>query len=81
MNPHTDAAISLTGIELYLQSKGVWTCWAGYLTRFSNEMSELREFLDIPEDRKFYGALMIGYPTEEYLTIPSRKVPDIEYIK
>lgn len=72
VNPQTDAAIALTYAELVLQSRGIGTCWAGYLTRFMNEISELRELIDIPPNDVFYAGLMIGYPSEKYYRVPER---------
>ena len=38
----TDTAIAMTTAELYLQSKGIGTCWAGYLKRMVNVVSEIK---------------------------------------
>lgn len=74
ISPETDTAIAMTTAELYLQSRGVGTCWAGYLRRMVNAIPEIRELLpEIPENHRVYGAFMVGYPeNEEYLHIPQR---------
>ena len=74
ISPETDTAIAMTTVELYLQSRGVGTCWAGYLRRMVNAIPEIRELLpEIPENHRIYGAFMVGYPEdEEYLHIPQR---------
>ena len=74
ISPETDTAIAMTTVELYLQSKGVGTCWAGYLKRRCNSLPELQQLLPkIPRGHSFYGAFMMGYPeNEEYLHIPER---------
>ena len=74
ISPETDTAIAMTTAELYLQSRGVGTCWAGYLRRMVNAIPEIRELLpEIPENHRIYGAFMVGYPEdEEYLHIPQR---------
>lgn len=83
ISPETDTAIAMTTAELYLQSKGVGTCWAGYLKRMCNSVPAIKELLpQLPKDHSFYGAFMMGYPEdEEYLYIPERiKRADIEWV-
>lgn len=83
ISPETDTAIAMTTAELYLQSKGVGTCWAGYLKRMANAIPEIRELLPkIPKSCSFYGAFMIGYPEDEnYIHIPQRfKRADIKWV-
>ncbi|MBR6798667.1 MAG: nitroreductase family protein [Firmicutes bacterium] len=82
ISPETDTAIAMTTAELYLQSKGVGTCWAGYFKRMCNAIPEIKELLPkIPRAHSFYGAFMMGYPKdEEYLHIPERiKRADIKW--
>lgn len=83
ISPETDTAIAMTTAELYLQSKGIGTCWAGYLKRLSNTIPAIREsVLKIPSGFSFYGAFMVGYPKDEkYIHIPRRvKRADIKWI-
>lgn len=83
ISPETDTAIAMTTAELYLQSKGVGTCWAGYLKRMCNAIPEIQELLPkLPRAHSFYGAFMMGYPKdEEYLHIPDRiKKADVSWI-
>lgn len=83
ISPETDTAIAMTTAELYLQAKGVGTCWAGYLKRMLNAVPGIRELLpQIPPEHSFYGAFMMGYPEgENYLHIPQRfKETDIEWV-
>ena len=74
ISPETDTAIAMTTAELYLQSKGVGTCWAGYFKRMCNAIPEIKDLLPkIPRAHSFYGAFMMGYPKDEdYLHIPER---------
>lgn len=82
INPPVDTALALYNVELMLQAQGIGTCWAGYLTRMSNQVPAIREILKLPEDCQVYGALMAGYPADEkYIHIPNRhKQPDIQWI-
>ena len=74
INPPVDTAIAMTSIELLLQAQGIGTCWAGYLTRLSNAISEIKyDILMLEEDDTVYAAFMMGYPEkEEYVKIPAR---------
>lgn len=83
ISPETDVAIAMTTAELYLQSRGIGTCWAGYLKRFCNSLPEIQQLLpEIPENNSFYGAFMMGYPEKEnYLHVPERiKRADIKWV-
>lgn len=71
-NPQIDVAIALTTAELLLQSRGIGTCWAGYLKTFLGKIPELQQMAGLPEGCTFHGCLLAGYPTEEYYYIPER---------
>ena len=84
INAPADTHISVATAELLLQSKGVGTCWCGYLTRFLNNIEELKELLpEIPKGSSFHASLMAGYPqNEKYIHIPKRlKDADIKWVK
>ena len=72
-NPAVDTALAIDYAELILQSRGVGSCWAGYLTRMVNNIPELSKLLGLGPNDKAYGALMLGYPEGEgYVNIPTR---------
>lgn len=73
INAPQDTAIAMTTVELLLQSQGIGTCWAGYLTRFMNAVPELKAKFALPDGHSYYGAMMLGYPNgEAYCHIPAR---------
>ncbi len=76
----SDCVIALTYLELYAFSKGLGTCWAGYLTSAANAYAPLREALGLPEGHKCYGAAMLGYPQYQYNRIPDRNAPLVTWI-
>lgn len=83
ISPETDTAIAMATAELYLQSKGIGTCWAGYLKRMANNIPKIREMLpQLPKECSFYGAFMLGYPQgEKYIHVPNRiKKADISWL-
>lgn len=72
-HPAIDSVIALHDAELFFQSEGIGTCWAGYLINMCTSIPELKEILEIPKNHSVYGALMLGYPeNESYLHIPQR---------
>ena len=68
----SDCVIALTYLELYAFSKGLGTCWAGYLTSAANTYAPLTKALGLPEGHKCFGAIMLGYPQYGYYRIPNR---------
>ena len=83
INAPADSAIAMTTVELLLQSRGIGTCWGGYLTRMCNAVPEIKEILpQLPENHSFYGTFMAGYPEkEDYICIPERlKKADIKFL-
>ncbi|MBQ8564199.1 MAG: nitroreductase family protein [Firmicutes bacterium] len=81
INPQVDTALALDYADLCLQSRGLGTCWAGYLTRFLNKIPALQEMFPLPKNNSFYGALLVGWPKEDYLYIPQRlKRADITFV-
>ena len=82
INPVVDAALALYSTELILQSQGIGTCWAGYLTRMCKQDPSLAEMLKLPEGSQICGSLIAGYPeNEEYIHIPQRfKQPEIMWL-
>ena len=81
INAQVDTALALDYAELMLQARGVGTCWAGYLTWFANVIPELKEMFPLPDHNSFYGALLVGWPKEDYLYIPERlKRADIKFV-
>ncbi len=71
----TDCVIALTYLELYAYSKGLGTCWAGFLNSAANTYPPLAQALGIPEGHQCFGAVMIGYPLYKYIRIPKRNAP------
>lgn len=76
---HADCVIALTYLELYAASKGLGTCWAGYLTSAANVFPPLREALGLPEGHRCFGAVMLGYPQYKYYRRPKRNAPFVTW--
>lgn len=76
-----DCVIALTYLELYAFTKGLGTCWAGYLTAAANFHEPLAHVLGLPQGHKCFGAVMLGYPQYKYTRIPMRNAPIVTWRK
>lgn len=74
----TNCVISLTYMELTANAAGLGACWAGLFTRVANVYPPLIKVLDLPQNHKVHGALMLGYPQHRFRLIPPRKEAKIK---
>ena len=79
LNHGTDTVIALTTAELLLSSRGLGTCWGGYMRRIADRAPVLREMLAVPEGWHVCGCLLAGRPSVEYPNIPARPAADIHW--
>ena len=78
LNPCVDAAIAMETAELLLVSRGVGTCWGGYLRRIAGQSPELRAMLGIPDGCSVQGCMMAGWSDGvSFPNIPIRPEPEI----
>ena len=81
LNPCVDAVIAMETAELLLVSRGVGTCWGGYLRHIAGSCPELRAALGIPEGCSMQACLMAGWPEDPaFANIPTRPQPDIFWV-
>lgn len=78
LNPCVDAAIAMETAELLLVSRGLGTCWGGYMRQLTNHCPALKAMLGIPDGCSLQGCLMVGIPDgPRFPNIPVRPEPDI----
>ena len=75
-----DCALALSYLELYASSLGLGACWGGYFYSAANAYPPLFKALDLPENHRAFGAMMVGYPRLKYQRIPLRYPPRVTYI-
>lgn len=76
-----NSVISITYLELFAQSLGLGSCWAGLLERVAmRENSPLRQLFEIPENKKITGAVMVGYPRYSYERLVDRNPLEVTFI-
>ena len=84
--PFCDWAIALEHFELIAQTRGIRTCWAGFVSIALQSSPALRQFLRDkgaargPEGAYGYYAMMFGYPEENYVRVPPRPNPPTLWI-
>lgn len=72
-----DSVIALTHLDLAAPVFGLGTCWAGIAQIALDASPELMLSIGIPEDHKSHYAMMIGYPTYQFTSIPSRNAAHV----
>lgn len=75
-----EAGIALTYLELYAHAHKLGTCWAGFFTRAASTDTSVEDVLELPENFRVCGGVMIGYPVFKHRFIPFRRQPDITWI-
>ncbi len=73
LNPVVDTAVAMTTVELLLRTRGLASCWGGYLVQILNAAPELLAQTGVPGGCHVRCALMVGYADRErYPNIPVR---------
>ena len=81
LNPCVDAAIAMETAELLLVSRGLGTCWGGYLRQITNRSPALKTLLGIPEGCSMQCCVMAGWPDGvSFPNVPLRPEPDICWV-
>jgi nitroreductase/NAD-dependent dihydropyrimidine dehydrogenase PreA subunit len=73
----TDSAIAIHCVELAAYSMGLGACWNGAFHMAATTHPPTMEALQIPEGHQCLGALMIGYPKNQFRRIPLRNEPSV----
>lgn len=66
-----DACAAVSYLELSLHSRGIGSCWTGFLINAARSGVELG--LALPEGRQVYAGLMVGFPQIHFVRIPPRR--------
>ena len=81
LNPCVDTAIAMETAELLLVSRGLGTCWGGYLRQVTGHCPDLKAMLGIPEGCTMQCCMMAGWPDNvRFPNIPLRPKPDIYWV-
>jgi len=75
--PQADCDAALYAMMLAAESKGLGTCWMGWVQYAASgfkarSFTALKEFLRVPEHHDVYAAMVIGYPAMRLHSLPHR---------
>ena len=75
-----DLTLALSYLDVFAQTMGLGTCWAGLAAGAMENSSTVREAVGIPENYTRYYPIMLGYPAVRYHRLPGRKTPKITFV-
>jgi len=75
-----DCAIAATTIVNYAHTLGLGTCFMGLLILVLKWRKKIRKEFRVPEGRRVYAALVMGYPAYRFTNTVSRKKPDVDWV-
>jgi len=83
VQPEIDCAAATQNMLLAAESIGLGSCWLYFpLQAFYSEYGqELRKELKIPDGYKPITSIIIGYKTDEKISIPKKEIKNICFIK
>jgi len=70
-SPEISCAIATTTLDLLLNSRGLATCWGGYLAIILNKCPEIKHYAGIPEGATVYATLLAGHADGEIYHNPA----------
>lgn len=76
----TNCALALRNIELLALTMGLGTCWIGFLVGAAARSREVGNCIGLTADQRIWGALMVGYPKEQYHCKLPRKSRQVHWI-
>ena len=78
-NGLVDVTLALSYLELAATSKGLGTCWAGFVQGAMLSSPQMKKEMGIPEGHTHHYPMMLGYPKPKYFRLPERKAPKINW--
>ena len=78
--PLESCVIAMTYFDLMAATKGLGSCWVGFLMLAAAHHPPIRQALGIPDEHLLYGAMVVGYPKYAYKRIPARKPPQVAWL-
>jgi len=75
-----NCALALRNIELLALTMGLGTCWVGFLVGAAARSKKVRDCIGLEANRRILGALMVGYPDEQFHCKLPRKSRPVRWI-
>ena len=82
MEPSGEANCVIAAFQAILMAEvlGVGTCFNDLIPPACNRVAEIRNMLDLPEDREVYSCLTLGYAKYRFKRIIPRKLAEVRYL-
>jgi nitroreductase/NAD-dependent dihydropyrimidine dehydrogenase PreA subunit len=77
---HANCSVAVRNMEIMAQTIGLGTCLVGFLSIAAHFAEEIGKYLEIPDDRNIYSAIMLGYPKHEYKKTTPRKERQVRWM-
>ena len=73
----------IAAFQAIMMSKamGIGSCFNDLIPPACNRVPEIRELLDLPDEREVYAGITMGYPKYVFKRIPPRKPAHVRYIE
>jgi len=75
-----NCALALRNIELLALTMGLGTCWVGFLVGAAARSKKVGDSIGVAANQRIWGALMVGYPEEQYHCKLPRKSRQVHWI-
>jgi nitroreductase/NAD-dependent dihydropyrimidine dehydrogenase PreA subunit len=75
-----DLTLALSYLDIFAQTLGLGTCWAGLAAGAMVNSAAVREAIGVPENYTHFYPVMLGYPAVRFHRIPERKTPKITFV-
>jgi nitroreductase len=75
-----DCNIAATTIINYAHTLGLGTCFLGLMTIVLKLRGKIRKEFHVPEGRRVYAVLAMGYPAYRFMNTVSRKKPEVKWL-
>jgi nitroreductase len=74
------ATIALAYVQLAAHALGLGSSWSGGINTAAQAHPPLIELLGLPEGTVSFGTILLGYPAETFLRVPSRKPAEVTWL-
>lgn len=74
-----DGALASSNMELMTNALGLGTFFSGFFVRAAQVNQEIRQLLEIDDNKKIVTCMVIGYPDVRYLRTVPRKKADVSW--
>jgi nitroreductase len=75
-----NCALALRNVELLALTMGLGTCWVGFLVGAAGRSKKVGNLIGLSANQRIWGALMVGYPEEQYHCQLPRKSRQVRWI-